>query len=105
MSQNFNTAEEVILLTNLTSTSALSCNQFELTSPSGTKSILLHAANGYSSDGVNYQSTINNARLLSNAFYGESAGGNWTLRFLNFYSSGTTTFASSDTQTLTIIGH
>jgi len=105
MSQNFNTAEEVILLTNLTSTSALSCNQFELTSPSGTKSILLHAANGYSSDGVNYQSTINNARLLSNAFYGESAGGNWTLRFLNFCSGGTTTFASSDTQTLTIIGH
>jgi subtilisin family serine protease len=105
MSQSFNTVEEVILFTNLTSTSALTCNQFELTSPSGTKSILLHAANGYSSDGVNYQSAISNARILSNAFYGESAGGNWTLRFLDFCSSGTTTFTSSDTQTLTIIGH
>ena len=105
MSQSFNTVEEVILFTNLTSTTALTCNQFELTSPSDTKSILLHAANGYSSDGVNYQSTISNARILSNAFYGESAGGNWTLRFLNFCSGGTTTFASSDTQTLTIIGH
>jgi subtilisin-like proprotein convertase family protein len=105
MSQSFNTVEEVILFTNLTTTTALTCNQFEITSPSGTKSILLHAANGYSSDGVNYQSSINNARLLSNAFYGESASGIWTVRFLDFCSAGRTTFSSTDYQTLSIIGH
>jgi len=105
MSQSFITVEQIILFTNLTTTTALTCNQFEVTSPSGTKSILLHAANGYSYDGVNYQGSINNARLLSNAFYGESAAGNWTVRFLDFCSSGTTTFASTDNQTLTIVGH
>ncbi|MEA9602710.1 S8 family serine peptidase [Polynucleobacter sp. MG-28-Ekke-A2] len=105
MSQSFTTVEQIILFTNLTSTTALTCNQFEITSPSGTKSILLHAANGYSSDGVNYQSSINNARILSNAFYGESAAGSWTVRFLDFCSAGTTTFASTDNQTLTIVGH
>ena len=105
MSPSFSTVEHVLLFTSLSSTGALTCNQFELTSPSGTKSILLHAANGYSSDGVNYQSSINNARLLSNAFYGESAAGTWTMRFLNFCSGHTTTFTPSDTQTLSIVGH
>jgi subtilisin family serine protease/subtilisin-like proprotein convertase family protein len=105
MSQSFTTVEQIILFTNLTTTSALTCNQFEVTSPAGTKSILLHAANGYSYDGVNYQWSINNARLLSNAFYGESAAGDWTVRFLDFCSTGTTTFASTDNQTLSIIGH
>lgn len=104
MSPSFSTVEHVLLFTNLSSTS-LMCNQFELTSPSGTKSILIHAANGYSSDGVNYQTSVNSARLLSNAFYGESSAGTWTLRFLDFCSGHTTTFTSLDTQTLSIVGH
>ena len=105
MSQSFTTVEQIILFTNLSSTTALTCNQFEVTSPSGTKSILLHAANGYSSDGVNYQSSINSARILSNAFYGEPAAGAWTVRFLDFCSTGKTTFASTDNQSLSIVGH
>lgn len=46
----------------------------ELTSPSGTKSILLNAVNGfYASDDLNAMV------LLSNAFYGEDSSGDWTL--------------------------
>jgi subtilisin family serine protease len=104
MSPSFSKVEFITLGINLSSTSALTCNQFELTSPSGTKSILLHAANGYSSNGVTYQSTVSNGRLLSNAFYGESAAGNWTLRLLNF-CSGSTTFSSANIQTLSIMGN
>ena len=105
MITSFSTVEHVILFTSLSSTTALTCNQFEITSPSGTKSVILHAANGYSRDGVNYQTSINTARLMTNAFYGETAAGNWTVRFLDFCSGGTTTFASSDIQELTIVGH
>jgi len=105
MSQSFNTVEHIILYINLSSTSALTCNQFEVTSPSGTKSILMHSANGYSADGVNYQNSISDARILSNAFYGESAGGNWVVRYLDYCSSGTTIFSSTDYQTLGIVGH
>jgi subtilisin-like proprotein convertase family protein len=105
MNTSFSTVEHVILFTSLSLTSALTCNQFEITSPSGTKSIILHAANGYSSDGVNYQTSINTARLMTNAFYGEPAAGNWTVRFLNFCSGGTTTFSSTDNQQFTIVGH
>ena len=83
----------------------MECNQFEITSPSGTKSIILHAANGYSSDGVTYQNSVNNARIMTNAFYGEIASGTWTLRFLDFCPNGTTTFSTTDVQTLSISGH
>ena len=104
MTPSFSKVEFVTLGINLSSTFALACNQFELTSPSGTKSILLNAANGYSSNGITYQNSISNGRLLSNAFYGESAAGNWTLRLLNF-CSGSTTFSSANIQTLSIMGN
>jgi subtilisin family serine protease len=104
MTPSFSKVEFVTLGINLSSTFALACNQFELTSPSGTKSILLNAANGYSSNGITYQNSISNGRLLSNAFYGESAAGNWTLRLLNF-CSGSTIFSSANTQTLSIMGN
>jgi subtilisin family serine protease len=105
MNTSFSTVEHVLLFANLSTTTGLTCNQFEITSPSGTKSIILHAANGYSYDGVNYQNSINNGRLMTNAFYGEPVAGNWTLRFLDVCSNGTTTFANTDIQTLTIVGH
>jgi len=104
MSPSFSIVEHVTLGINLNSTSNLYCNQFELTSPSGTKSILLHAANGYSTNSVTYQNSISDGRILSNAFYGEPAAGNWTLRLLN-YCSGTTTFSSTNIQKLSIVGH
>jgi hypothetical protein len=87
MSPTFSTVEQVNVVVNLSSSPSLSCNQIELTSPAGTKS-------------------IPGTRFLSNAFYGEAAGGNWTLRFLDVCNSASrTTFLSTDTQTLTITGH
>jgi subtilisin family serine protease len=105
MTPSFSKVEHVTLGINLSSTPALFCNQFELTSPSGTKSILLNSANGYSANGVAYQNSISNGRLLSNAFYGESATGNWTLRLLNFCTGSPTTFSSTNIQTLSIMGN
>ena len=52
---------------------------FELTSPSGTKSILLNIRNGYTS----YASSgggFDNLSLLSNAFYHENSLGEWSLK-------------------------
>lgn len=56
---------------------------FELTSPSGTKSILMNVNNGM----YNNQN-LTNAVFLSNAFLGESSEGNWTLKVLDGWSSG-----------------
>jgi subtilisin family serine protease len=49
----------------------------ELTSPSGTKSVLFNMFNGFGS------SNNLNMVLLSNAFYGESATGNWTIKVID----------------------
>jgi subtilisin family serine protease len=59
----------------------------ELTSPSGTKSILLSAYNGFAS------SHLSGMVLLSNAFYGEPSAGNWTIKVVDAWSdiSGTLT--------------
>lgn len=53
------------------------CTQIELLSPSGTKSIIMHALTAHTS------SQTGGVRFVSNAFYGESAAGNWTLKFIN----------------------
>jgi subtilisin family serine protease len=50
-----------------------SCTQIELESPSGTKSILLNAANGFRN------AVLDNVLLSSNAFYGENPNGTWRL--------------------------
>lgn len=70
----------------------------ELTSPSGTKSILMNINSG----AVFNPSLTYTAQFLSNAFYGESSGGSWTLKVVDA--------AASDTGALTnwqinIIGH
>jgi subtilisin-like proprotein convertase family protein len=57
----------------------------ELTSPAGTKSILLNINSGIVRDpGNTYDAT-----LSSNAFFGESSAGNWTLKVIDG-KSGTT---------------
>jgi hypothetical protein len=53
------------------------CNQIELTSPSGTKSILLNM------DSAHTTASTSGVKFVSNAFYGEPVAGNWTLRFIN----------------------
>ncbi|MDH4190453.1 MAG: S8 family serine peptidase [Betaproteobacteria bacterium] len=50
----------------------------ELTSPSGTRSVL---KNG--NDGFNGAQGLNGMLLLSNAFYGEPAAGNWTIKVVD----------------------
>lgn len=58
----------------------------ELTSPSGTKSILVNARNSLT--GVsNYSGDI----FLSNAFYQENSNGNWTLKVIDAKSGNTGT--------------
>jgi subtilisin family serine protease len=56
----------------------------ELTSPSGTKSILLNACNGF---GTN--SGTATIRLASNAFFGEHAAGTWTLKVVDGWALST----------------
>jgi len=50
----------------------------ELTSPSGTRSVLKNIRDGFD-DSVNLSGMV----LLSNAFYGESAPGSWTIRVVD----------------------
>jgi subtilisin family serine protease len=101
VSESFQTVEFVVVFVNINSTPGMYCNQIELTSPSGTKSILMHAANGFAN------TQVNNSRFESNAFYGEPVNGTWVLRFLDFCApSGTsTTLSTSQPQVLLLTGH
>jgi subtilisin family serine protease len=51
---------------------------FELTSPSGTKSIVLNSLNTLASE-----PDMDALTVLSNAFYGESSAGTWTLKVID----------------------
>lgn len=55
----------------------------ELTSPSGTKSILKTPFDGFSS------TNLSGMVLASNAFYGESSAGTWTVKVLDGWAGGT----------------
>jgi subtilisin-like proprotein convertase family protein len=101
VSTSFDTVEFVVVFVSIDSTPGLPCNQIELTSPSGTKSILLHAANGFTN------AQVSNTRFESNAFYGEPANGTWTERFLDFCPPSGIPTAPSTTQAqaLSIAGY
>lgn len=60
----------------------------ELTSPSGTKSILMNINSGITT------TSIANVTLLSNAFYGETSLGNWTLKVVDGAAADTGTIKS-----------
>lgn len=51
---------------------------FELVSPAGTRSVLMNVRNGFGPTNA-----TTDAVMLSNAFYGEPAVGNWTLRVVD----------------------
>ena len=71
-----------------------------LTSPSGTRSVLLTPYNQYE-DNTNFDST-----LLSNAFYGESAAGNWTLEVYDLIQDqASVALGTLDSGKLKIYGH
>jgi hypothetical protein len=60
----------------------------ELSSPTGTRSILLTAYNGFAS------ANLSGVVLLSNAFYGESSTGTWTIKVVDAYSVDTGTLTN-----------
>jgi subtilisin family serine protease len=57
------------------------CVQIELTSPAGTKSVLLNAANGFQN------SRFDSVLLSSNAFYGENPNGTWRMTVFDWCES------------------
>lgn len=70
----------------------------ELTSPDGTKSILLNINSGIMrNDNLTYD-----AILLSNAFFGENSLGTWTLKVIDGSTFGTSSLISWD---IKIFGH
>ena len=83
VNQPFTTVERVIVTAYFSETPSVECNQIEVTSPAGTKSILLHAENGYT------QTTLPGTKFLSNAFYGEPVNGTWRLSWFNFCTGRT----------------
>lgn len=97
VSEPFTTVEQVIVFPNLEAVPALSCLQIEVASPSGTKSILLHAASGFA------QTSVSGARILSNAFYGERVNGAWKITYLNF-CSGQARFSATLPQRFLFVG-
>ena len=101
VSEAFGTVEFVVVFVSISSTPGMLCNQIELTSPSGTKSILMHAANGFQNTSVPF------SRIESNAFYGEPVNGTWKLTFFDFCTASGTSTALSTTQAqiLSIAGH
>ncbi len=69
----------------------------ELLSPGGTRSVLLNANNGF--EGTN---SAANMVLLSNAFYGETSVGTWTMTIVDTASSNTGSLTS---WSIKIYGH
>lgn len=95
-----NTTETATLAFNFagaTGDTYFNCMQFELTSPAGTKSILLNGGSGVV--GAN-QYEID---FLSNTFYGENSAGTWSFELKNICSSGATSLTANAPQ-LTIRG-
>jgi subtilisin family serine protease len=73
------------------------CLQYELKSPSGTKSILLSAGSGF------LGGSNNQGRFLTNAFYGENAKGTWSFVVRNL-CNGSPSVPVTSNPTLTIRG-
>jgi hypothetical protein len=92
--------EGVVLYMNF-DTPGVYCNQVEVTSPSGTKSILLNGGAGFS------QQVVRDVRLASNAFYGESPVGIWRVTYHNICNAaqGSTILQTGTQQTILFIGH
>jgi subtilisin family serine protease len=101
VSESFTAVEGAIVYFSLASTPGMNCNQIELRSPSGTKSILMHGANGFGN------LSVANARLESNAFYGEPLNGTWRLTFWDLcVASGLqTVLPGSVPQSVLFVGH
>jgi subtilisin-like proprotein convertase family protein len=69
----------------------------ELTSPSGTTSMLFNPRNAFGT-----ANNLTNQILLSNAFYGEQGSGNWTIKVVDTLASDTGTITD---WSIKIFGH
>jgi subtilisin-like proprotein convertase family protein len=56
-------------------------------------------------DSAHTSASTGGIRLLSNAFYGETAAGTWTLKVINRCASPAQTLSTTTGQKLTIRGH
>jgi subtilisin family serine protease len=78
------------------------CTQVELTSPSGTKSIVFNAANGFQNK------RLERVLLSSNAFYGENPNGSWRMTAFDWCSPAPATpagFSVSNPQEFVLTGY
>jgi len=78
------------------------CLQIELTSPAGTRSVLLNAANGFKN------SIIDSVLLSSNAFYGENPNGEWRMTVYDWCDASAlspTQFSLTKPQEFGLTGH
>jgi subtilisin family serine protease len=78
------------------------CTHIELASPSGTRSVLLNAANGFSNG------ELRNVLLSSNAFYGENPNGTWRMWAYDWCSGAPilpTQFSTALPQKFALTGH
>jgi len=100
VTSGLSTVEGIVLFMNF-DTPGVYCNQIEVTSPSGTKSILLNGGAGLS------QQSVREVRLASNAFYGEAAVGVWRVTYHNICNSaqGSTVLPFGSEQTLLFVGY
>jgi len=89
--------EGVLLFVNL-ETPVVGCNQIEVRSPAGTRSVLLQGLSGFKN------AVLANTRFVSNAFYGEPVSGKWLITYLNVCSSGSSTIKAGATQSLIMVG-
>jgi subtilisin family serine protease len=71
----------------------------ELTSPAGTRSVLKNIRDGFNA--VNLSGML----LLTNAFYGESSGGSWTIKVVDGQSTTNTTGGTLTNWQIRILGH
>jgi hypothetical protein len=94
------TVEQAELTLYFSNSYAPICTQIELSSPSGTKSIVLNMGSAHT------VAATTGVRFLSNAFYGESAAGTWTLRFIKSDATAcsSSNLSSTTRQALTIRG-
>ena len=101
VSESFSVVEAAVVYFSLASTPGMDCNQIELRSPSGTKSILMHGANGFGN------LFVANARLESNAFYGEPLNGTWRLTFWDLCAASglQTVLPGGVPQSVLFVGH
>jgi subtilisin family serine protease len=92
----------VDLFTRNAGASGATCNQIELTSPAGTRSILLNAANGFQN------ARLDSVLLSSNAFYGENPNGTWKMTVFDWCGSVPVTptqYSLLRPQEFALIGH